>query len=391
MSHPVQTVLLYHTDSHVVDRVFALCEDANLHVRILTAFSQAEVRAYLSNNPCAVVIALCTPLADRQLARIFELHYPCPLIALLDCGDNARQMTAALRQGASDIFVPERLMEEEEGAAFIASLKVYLDKARLVDENQQYREELELSLAELKADQKAALQIQQRMLPPHRVDLAADIRASYCLTPSLYLSGDFVDMVVLNKRFAMFYLADVSGHGASSALVTVLLKNMTNRLVRNFQRGSSFDILAPASTLMRANQELLDTGLGKHLTMFIGLFDLENDTLRYAVGGHHPMPVLRTGQGVRFLEGRGMPVGLFEEPFFEEREMALPERFSLTVFSDGILEMLGSGSMAEKEARLCEVVSQQATTDPVQLRDALATRSVTDAPDDIAVMILARP
>ena len=106
------------------------------------------------------------------------------------------------------------------------------------------------------------------------------------------MSGDFVDSIAINEHQTLFYLADVSGHGASSALVTVLLKNMTTRLVRNYNRGSSFDILSPLATLQRINRELLLTGLGKHLTMFIGLIDAQRGTLTYAVGGHHPMPVL---------------------------------------------------------------------------------------------------
>lgn len=59
------------------------------------------------------------------------------------------------------------------------------------------------------------------MLPDKELNVGG-LLARYLLIPSLYLSGDFVDVVSIDADKTMFYLADVSGHGASSALVTVL-------------------------------------------------------------------------------------------------------------------------------------------------------------------------
>ncbi|MCV6590555.1 MAG: serine/threonine-protein phosphatase [Marinobacterium sp.] len=372
-------------------------------MRIQAAFSLGEALAALESMRCAVVLA-CAGEDQVALEKLASSHYPRPLIALLPSGECPEHILLALRQGASDVFplpalfdvkqpvsqelMPEPLLQARQ--AFVHSLTGYLERAGLIDRNDLYREELELSLAELREDQKAALHIQKRMLPAQEHQLPGKLSARYCLKPSLYLSGDFVDVVVLDQRYVMFYLADVSGHGASSALVTVLLKNMTNRLVRNFRRRSSFDILSPVSTLQRVNLELLETGLGKHLTMFIGLIDLEADLLCYAVGGHHPMPVLLADGQAVFLQGRGMPVGLFAEPFFDEHKLPLPAEFSLTLCSDGVLELSSCDSLADKEAQLCDVVQQLSTSDPDALRVALTGAPDIDAPDDIAIMILTR-
>ena len=40
------------------------------------------------------------------------------------------------------------------------------------------------------------------------------------------LSGDFVDYFRITDRHFAFYMADVSGHGASSAFVTVLSEEL---------------------------------------------------------------------------------------------------------------------------------------------------------------------
>ena len=38
--------------------------------------------------------------------------------------------------------------------------------------------------------------------------------------PSAYLSGDWYDYWKLNDKEVLFYLADVSGHGVTSSLLT---------------------------------------------------------------------------------------------------------------------------------------------------------------------------
>ena len=97
-----------------------------------------------------------------------------------------------------------------------------LDRAHLLLENQRYRDKLESANRELAAslnllqeDQNAGRQVQMNMLPisPWSID---DFDFAHQIIPSLYLSGDFVDYFRVDERRVAFYLADVSGHGASS-------------------------------------------------------------------------------------------------------------------------------------------------------------------------------
>lgn len=187
----------------------------------------------------------------------------------------------------------------------------------------------------------------------------------------------------------MFYLADISGHGASSAFVTVLLKNMTNRLLRNYNRGSSFHILSPTDVLWRINKELLDTGLGKHLTIFVGLLDRIENTLQYGVGGHYPMPILQQNGKAEFLAGTGMPVGLFDDAEFDGRIVELEDEFSLTLFSDGILEVMDLPDLKAKEQALLDAAAK-GYRDLNELAVTLGVDQVVDAPDDIAALSVSR-
>jgi len=168
--------------------------------------------------------------------------------------------------------------------------------------------------------------------------------------------------------------------------VTVLLKNLTNRLQRNLKRGSSSDILHPNQFLERINTELLDTGLGKHVTVFVGIITISARSLSYSVGAHFPMPILSfEGGETRFLEGSGLPVGLFETPEWEVYEVPLHEPFNLILFSDGILEVIREKGLDEKERRLLEVVSAGSHTIDA-LSGALDLDQITELPDDIAIV-----
>jgi sigma-B regulation protein RsbU (phosphoserine phosphatase) len=347
-------------------------------------------KAFNEGLPDAIFVDL-SPDAIRQLVyRLESEDYVAPIIA---CGsaDNAEEVVEALRAGADD-FVIKPYQDKTRLDGVLAKL---FERARITRLNQVYREELEHAnvelrngIAELRADQRAGRKVQMKMLPDPDYD-EGGLQIDHLIKPSLYLSGDFFDYFQLDDDLTLVYIADVSGHGASSAFVTVLLRNLTNRLKRNLRRESSDDLLYPDRFLERMNSELLDTGLGKHLTVFVGIIARQAKTLTYAVGAHFPMPILAQSDGhCHFLEGSGLPVGLFESPQWEVYSVALAPSFRLILFSDGILEVIRAKSLAEKEQCLLELISRGRHT-IAALRDALNLDEITELPDDIAIVTVA--
>ncbi len=386
MDPNAQRVLLLSACTHTIDRIFELCELCD-HQRLLLVVcsDMDEVDQQLEHFDVSLVIFdLATIGSSLLMDRLAQRVSPKPLVALIQEG-TAEQLVAALRSGADDVYVSGELDLHPE--LFVRSVERQLRRARYIEEVRSLRDSLERSLDELREDQRAAQQVQENLLPPAHQHING-IDFDYCLKPSLLLSGDFVDALAINDDLSLFYLADVSGHGTSSALVTVLLKNMTHRLLRNYRRNSSFDILSPSDTLRRINKELLLTSLGKHLTMFVALIDHRKNTLRYAVGGHHPLPVLQQGGKVSYLEGRGMPLGLFESPVFDECELPLQTSFTLTLFSDGILEILQGASLLEKEQTLLQLCRDNMGSPAAFLQSMMPAEQLH--PDDVAIMTVRR-
>jgi len=351
--------------------------------------SLASAKTLFDDDAPDVIFADLPPAAIRDLAsRLEEADVFSPVVCC-STSESSADVVRALRAGAADFVL--KPCNNDKGALDDVIEKLF-DRVRVNRLNQLYRHELEEAnrdlrngIAELRADQRAGRKVQLRMLPDRVQDLIG-LKVDHLIKPSLYLSGDFLDYFQISPNQILVYIADVSGHGASSAFVTVLLKNLTNRLQRNLRRHSSDDILYPDRFLERINSELLDTGLGKHVTVFVGIISVAERTLKYAVGAHFPMPILSfEGGEAAFLEGSGLPVGLFETPTWEVYESPLDKPFRLTLFSDGILEVIPAKSLDEKERTLLELVSGGRHT-IASLSEALNLDEITELPDDIAIV-----
>lgn len=251
------------------------------------------------------------------------------------------------------------------------------DRQRLSELN----ESLETHLAMLRLDQQAGWQIQRKLLPASPITLNG-VRADYWLAPSLYLSGDFLDFQRCDARYSFFYFVDVSGHGASSAFVTVLLKYLSNRWLTQWRQQAAETF--PARCLTELNQELLETGIGKHATVFAGVLDHEQRYLHYSLGAQMPMPFLQVDREVSVLEGEGPPVGLFPHVEFPTYGCTLPERFRLWLCSDGILECLGGDTLDQRLEALQHRIASCASVDA--LKDGLVLGD--ELPDDLTMMTL---
>lgn len=259
-------------------------------------------------------------------------------------------------------------------------------------------ERLETHLAMLRLDLQDGGQIQRKLLPPCPLVLG-DISCDYWLVPSLYLSGDFLDFQRYDERYSVFYFADVSGHGPSSAFVTVLLKYLCNNWLGQWD-GQHPEHL-PARWLARLNRELLDADIGKHATLFVGVIDRQRRYLHYSLGAQLPMPMLVSEGKLHRLDGEGMPVGLFPGAKYPTLGCALPQSFRLWLCSDGVLECISGDGLATRLEKLERLVL---TSDSVAaLRGALSlgeasghddaaitgwNPEVNGLPDDLTVMTL---
>lgn len=347
-----------------------------------------------SHKPDLIITDLRMPNGDGlQLLQTLSEQFPeVPVIVVSGAGV-MNDVVAALRLGTKDYLI-KPLMDLE---VLVHSITKVLDRQDLEVENIRYRAQLENANRELKEnlrilerDQIAGRRVQRRLMPSG-LTTEDGYQVAHTIVPSLFLSGDFVDYAHINKRYLAFYLADVSGHGASSAFVTIWLKHLVSRMVREeglFGDEQSF-VDGADHMLQQINRELHETRLNHHLTLFVGVIDTLTHQMHYVVAGHLPMPILVTESGAEYLIGCGKPAGIFKEVSWELYECNLPAKFALVCFSDGVLETLPPVELADKEAHLLSLVA--ASTGTLEsVCETLVIKEIRDNPDDIAVLSICR-
>lgn len=371
--------------------IAAYLEDSEFDV--IQADNGAEgIELCRREQPDLVLCDLRMPgLNGLQVLEVLTQEFPeTPVIVISGMG-RISDAIDALRLGAWD-YITKPI---EDMAALEHSVQQCLERARLRRENRAYREHLETvnaqlqqSLRQLQQDEEAGRQLQFQLLPEDRQQ-HGPYQFSRQLLTSLYLSGDFVDYFAIDPEHLGFYIADVSGHGVSSAFVTVLLRSQMNRYLERYRRDKDSGILNPAKTLRRLNREVLQGRLGKYLTMFYGVIDRTENELQYSNGGQFPFPILYDGTQAVYLESKSLPVGLFSFAEYQTHALALPASFTLTLISDGILETLPQLHLKDKLDYLLGVVAG-----PHDSVESLARRLELDQtstlPDDVTILLIKR-
>jgi PAS domain S-box-containing protein len=255
-------------------------------------------------------------------------------------------------------------------------------------ELQQTNQSLKDALTRLQEDEEAGREIQRQLLP-ERVRFFNGIEYSCHLIPSMYLSGDFTDYFAIDENYTAFYVADVSGHGTSSAFITVLLKSYMDQYLKKYLYQEDRIILDPARIMTILNNELLEKKIDKYLTIFYGIIDRSGNKLIYSNGGQFPFPVFLEGKTPRFLKEGNMPIGLFESATYDSFQVDLPGEFCILIISDGILEILPQDSIRGKEDYLLALLNR----DEIYLEailDSLNIQQATALPDDITFTLVKR-
>ena len=260
--------------------------------------------------------------------------------------------------------------------------------AELEEKIQERVKELKETLDILQEDQNAGRKMQNKILPEASKSIGA-YNFSSKLFPSLTLSGDFVDYFEIGQRYIGFYIADVSGHGVSSAIVTVLLKNFIDNRIEKYMLKGDETILDPLEICRRLNNNLIRENLGKYMTIFYGVIDMDTNTLKYSNCGQFPYPALCKDGECSFLPEKGTPVGLFKSPVFRVSEVRLPEHFTLLFASDGLLDILPEKGVDEKTARILKTLPENGDNLDKAIK-SFGIEGLENLPDDITFMLITK-
>jgi serine phosphatase RsbU (regulator of sigma subunit) len=171
--------------------------------------------------------------------------------------------------------------------------------------------------------------IQQQYLPRDLhvagLDLAIEFR------PSLWVGGDYVDVVPTPDGRVLLSIADVSGKGLHAALVASSLHAVLHVLA-----ATQPDL----PRLMReANGYLCRTlEMRSFVTMLCMLLDPQTGDFHCVNAGHPPALMLERGKFTALQSGVNMPLGI-QSADYEAQRGCLARGQALAMFTDGLTEL----------------------------------------------------
>lgn len=174
----------------------------------------------------------------------------------------------------------------------------------------------------------------QRALLPQEMPQIPGLRIDTAYVPAAKgaeVGGDWYDVFALSARRVCISIGDVAGHGLRAASVMG-----TARLaIRTAARIEA----EPAVILQHANRVLCADEPNVVVTAFVGILDLTDGTLSYAIAGH-PAPIhVRPSGTLEFLHGEGLVLGVETRTRFEQHLYRVEEGSGLVFYTDGIVEV----------------------------------------------------
>ncbi len=180
-----------------------------------------------------------------------------------------------------------------------------------------------------------AKKVQETILPKDIKNNDLEIVSYYKASNSL--SGDIYGYYEINPHQYGIILLDVMGHGISSALITMSLQSIYQRLI---SQGCSAQKVMQSldSHLHQLFQNSEET---RHYCTALYLFiDTEKQIIEYANAGHPPAVLLDTKGGLHCLSAQSPPIGMFDEIDFQVSTIHYNSGDRLFLYTDGVFDPL---------------------------------------------------
>jgi sigma-B regulation protein RsbU (phosphoserine phosphatase) len=321
---------------------------------------------------------LCRSIkADKELRSI-------PVLMLTTMGA-ARSKIAGLDAGADDYIQKPKSPEEIE--ELHARIRAHLRIADLRRELAERNWLLESAQKKLTFELNLARKVQHALMPRPPTPRGV-LRVAVRYTPANELGGDVYDFYRLEQARLGILVADVSGHGVNSAMLSGMVKALAAPL--------SLAVLEPGELLagldVAAEQFFPE---GYFCTGFYLIADEMTGLVRYAGVGHPPAIVVGPRGPRTLVSNPGMlGIGMVDGTAGDSDRIEPGE--SLIIYTDGLTDAMDPSDVLFGEERLKTVLQTHYGADPTEIL-AEVDRALEHhtapgrAADDINIIVLQHP
>jgi serine phosphatase RsbU (regulator of sigma subunit) len=209
------------------------------------------------------------------------------------------------------------------------------------------------------------------------------------------VSGDYYDIIPLNKEKYGIVMGDVSGKGVPAALIMTMARSILHSEAQGSYDQPSSETLKKLNSVIAA-----DIREGMFVTVFYGILDTKKGTINIASAGHNDTLVYRAkGAEIQPYNPKGFPLGADPGPRFDkiikDETILLEHGDKLVIFTDGITEAMNEAKEEFGDARLLETIRTAGRKGGKEIVDAIIAGVAgfvkeAEQSDDIALVVLTR-
>lgn len=337
---------------------------------VIRSYSNIGEQAAASIMEEANVTEVSNPENIDPLEEVGRPHKPSILRRRID----ARQYLAphagsprANKELHSMVAVPLMRKDEVQGGLYLAKqhddgfddddltvLTAFSDVASLALETARLVQD---SVEKQKFDgELRAARVMQKSLLPEHFPAVQGFEIYAISIPAYDVGGDYYDFSTLWDGSPMIAIGDVSGKGISASLYMAETKGVVQALAPVM--ASMAELLEGTNGALLHNSPSLTSLRRSFVTL--GLLSFGKRGVRYARAGHTPLLHVCSDGSYRFLQPRGMAVGLIRQQIFvdalEEISIDVQPGDVLVLFSDGITDARDPDGQALGYDRLASFV-----------------------------------
>ena len=355
--YPPQTILCHqgeveHTFYVVVEGRVAITQKlADGEERLLSIRQPREYFGELGLLDDTPRMAECVTITDVTVLEITEEVFDSVLENSPAVARTIMRQTVTMLRSNDKLSIADLTAKNEELQEAYDELKAA--QAEIV-EKERLERELEFAAG-----------VQRTLLPTSLPEYPDYSFAAY-LQPARFVGGDFYDALPLDDEHVGLLLADVADKSVQAALFMAVARTLFM-----VEAGRS---LSPAEVALAVHRGVIDVAPSADIfvTAFYGVLHRPSGRLIYVSAGHEKPLLIRPGEGIVELEGKGRFLGMIENLQLEEYEVTVKKGDRILVFSDGVPDATNMDGVQYDHDRLKRFLYRQQGVGVQQMIDLLA-------------------
>jgi phosphoserine phosphatase RsbU/P len=373
---PKPATILIVDDSPVNLQVLMRTLDGTGHRILVATGGRPAIEIAERARPDLILLDVMMPGIDGfEVCRAIKANPATNdiVVIFLSALGEVADKVAGLEMGAAD-YITKPIQADE----VIARVATHLIQ-------QQLEREVRLSRDSLDRELSSAAEM-QRMILPTKLPCIGSLTFEAHYQTSRYVGGDYYDVVPLPDGQCGVMIADVSGHGATSAIIMAMIRAA-------FHACPVPPVDPPALLHYLNNQFSFLWGSSLLATAFYAVLDSANRRISIACAGH-PAPLLLRGRTVEPLQFEGtIPLLIMDMPEIPHSEQFLQPGDRVLFYTDGITERENSRGEMYELPRLCDALSRSHSRSSDELlrsiiQDIDAFASGEEPHDDQTLLLL---